>query len=148
MLSKIEPTCADEAQYNIAYPVATAIVHGDFGIDKVLPDAFVDSNVLAMMKKLRFEVDKDIDNKFPTHRICRAEIYTKDGSCVISPDCEPREEANEGITNQWLADKFYRMTAPLANKDGQNKILNLILSDENEKVRKLVDITNEIILKS
>lgn len=147
MLSKIEPTCADEAQYNIAYPVATAIVHGDFGIDKVLPDAFVDSNVLAMMKKLRFEVDKDIDSKFPTHRICRAEIYTKDGSCFISPDCEPRGEANEGITNQWLADKFYRMTAPLANKDGQNKILNLILGDENEKVRKLVDITNEIILK-
>ena len=148
MLSKIEPTCADEAQYNIAYPVATAIVHGDFGIDKVLPEAFGDTTVLDMMKRLNFEVDEIIDSKFPGNRICRAEIYTKDGRVFKSPDCEPRGEAHEGITNEWLADKFRRMTAPLINGEGQDKILKLILGDESVSVRRLVDLTNEEIFKA
>ncbi len=147
MLSKIEPATADEAQYNIAYPVATAIVHGDFGIDKVQPAAFGDKAVLAMMKRLSFEVDEVLDKKFPQHRICRAEIYTKSGRLFTSPDCEPRGEAHENVTNEWLAAKFRRMTAPLASEEGQEKILGLILSDESEKVRRLVDLTNEVILK-
>ena len=146
MLSKIEPSCADEAQYNIAYPVATAIVHGDFGIDKVLPEAFGDKEVLATMKKLSFEVDEALDKKFPDRRICRAEIYTKDGRRFVSPDCEPRGEACEGITNDWLASKFRRMTSPLLSAEGQNRILDLILGNESEKVRKLIDITNKEIL--
>ena len=147
MLSKIEPTCADEAQYNIAYPVATAIVHGDFGIDKVMPEAFGDTEVLSMMKKLVFEADKDIDSLFPSRRICRAHIYTTDGRCFVSPDCEPRGEANECISNEWLSDKFRRMTAPLMDTHGQNELLSLILEGENEKARKLVDLTNEKILR-
>ena len=142
MLSKIEPTCADEAQYNIAYPVATAVVHGDFGIDKVLPKAFGDKEVLSMMKRLSFEVDEDLDAKFPSQRICRAEIYTKDGRRFVSPDCEPRGEAHEGITNDWLASKFRRMTAPVVNAEEQSRILELILGDENQKVRNLIDVVN------
>ena len=47
---------------------------------------------------------------------------------------------------QRLADKFRRMTAPLASAEGQSKILDLILGNENEKVRRLVDLTNEVIL--
>ncbi len=35
MLSKIVPKTADEAQYNIAYPVASAIIHGDFTFTQV-----------------------------------------------------------------------------------------------------------------
>ena len=148
LLSKIEPKCADEAQYNIAYPVATAIVHGDFGIDKVLPEAFGDKDVLSMMKRLVFEVAPDIDSKFPTKRICRAEIYTKDGRALVSPDCEPRGEAHENISNDWLADKFRRMTSPVVSAKGQNEILGLILGNENESVRKLVDTVNKNISKA
>ena len=146
-LSKIIPTCTDEAQYNIAYPVATAIVNGDFGIDKVLPSAFNDQRVLDMMKNLYFEVDLDIDKQFPTHRICRAEIYTKDNKVLVSPDCEPSGEAHENIGNDWLANKFRRMTAPILSSDSQEQILNFMLGSENQKVKDLVDLVNKSLLK-
>ena len=88
----------------------------------------------------------DIDAKFPGQRICRAEIYTKDGRRFVSPDCAPRGEAHEGITNDWLANKFRRMIAPIVNAEGQNKILDSIVGDENQKVRNLIDTTNREIL--
>lgn len=143
MLSKIEPKTVDEAQYNIAYPVASAIVYGDFGLREVLPENLDNPDVLAMMKKLSFVKDDELDSKFPAKRICRAEIYTKSGKVFISDNCEPRGEACENIGVDWLSDKFMRITSPVINREKQEKIVSLILGDINNLVRTLVDAINE-----
>lgn len=108
MLSKIVPKTADEAQYNIAYPVASAIIYGDFGFTQVLEENLNDAAVIDMMNRLEFKIDDNLDARFPAERICRAEIETKDGHCYTSSKCEPRGEAKENIGIDWLSDKFYR----------------------------------------
>lgn len=143
MLSKIEPKTVDEAQYNIAYPVAASIICGDFGIKQVKEENLSDPKVLEMMKKLSFEVDKELDEQFPAKRICRAEIYTKDKNVYISDDCQPRGEACENIGIDWLSDKFRRITAPFVSVKGQNEILNLVSDDDNSLVREIVDTVNK-----
>lgn len=142
LLSKIEPQTADEAQYNIAYPVASSIVYGDFGIERVMPENLADPKVLEMMKRLAFEVDGELDSQFPAKRICRAEIYTKDGKVYESPNCEPRGEACENIGVDWLVEKFYRITAPVISKERQEKLVSLITGDINVPIRKIVDTAN------
>jgi len=143
MLSKIEPKTVDEAQYNIAYPVAAAIVNGDFTLREVLPENLGDKRVLEMMKRLSFEKDERLDSLFPAKRICRAEIYTKDGKHYASSDCEPRGEAHENIGVDWLSDKFMRITSTVISRTKQEKILSLILGDISTSVRTLVDTVNE-----
>lgn len=145
MLSKIEPKTVDEAQYNIAYPVAASVVYGDFGIREVMEESLSDPKTLDMMKKLSFEVDDKYDAAFPAHRICRAEIETLDGKLYVSGECEPRGEACENIGFDWLADKFRRITAPFISGDGQEKVISLIKSSDCS-VRELVDTVNGFIL--
>lgn len=145
LLSKIEPKTADEAQYNIAYPVATAVVYGDFGINHVQEESLSDPKVLAMMQKLSFEVDPKLDKAFPAKRICRAELYTKDGKVYVSDNCEPRGEAHERVNVNWLSDKFRRITAPFVSEAGQAKILSLITGEETLPVRTLVDTVNSLL---
>ena len=87
LLSKIVPRTADEAQYNIAYPVAAALVYGDFGLAQVREESLGDPKVVEMMQRLSFEMDPALDAQFPARRICRAEIETKDGRMLISPEC-------------------------------------------------------------
>ena len=144
-LSKIEPQCADEAQYNIAYPVATAIVHGDFSIDHVMPEAFSDGAVLDMMKRLSFETDPELDQKFPLHRICRAEIYTVDGKLYVSRDFEPSGEAHENIGTDWLSAKFHRIAGCVLSQEKRERVLDMVLGDENLSVRQLVDTVNSML---
>ena len=64
MLSKIVPKDADEAQYNIAYPVAAAVCYGDFGLAQCNDKFLGDPKVLDMMKKLHFVCDEELDKKF------------------------------------------------------------------------------------
>ncbi len=143
LLSKIEPKTADEAQYNIAYPVATAVIYGDFGIEHLSEDSLYDKKILSMMKKLRFETDPKLDKEFPKRRICRVEIETLDGKKYLSPECEPRGEACENIGIDWLSDKFRRITAPVLTKEGQETAISLIASEEDMPIRELVDKIND-----
>lgn len=143
LLSKIHPKTPDEAQYNIAYPVASALVYKDFGIERVLEENLSDKTVLDMMAKLSFEVDEELDKAFPAKRMCRAEITFKNGKVVTSAPKEPRGEAKDNVGIDWLSDKFYRITAPILSKEKQQKILSLILGDENVKIRTIVDYINE-----
>ena len=146
MLSKIEPKTVDEAQYNIAYPVAASLVYGDFGINQVKEESLGDEKTLEMMKKLSFEVDERLDSLFPARRICRAQIETIDGKLYTSEEFEPRGEAKENISVDWLCDKFLRISAPVISPEGQRKIIELITSENDVSIREIVDTANIFLI--
>lgn len=143
LLSKIVPQTVDEAQYNIAYPVAASLIYKDFGFMQVRKENLQDKKVIDMMDKLSFVTDSELDSKFPEHRICKAEIITFDGRTFISEECEPRGEANENIGFDWLCDKFRRITSPLFTREGQDVVINLLKSCDNLSVREIVNEINK-----
>jgi 2-methylcitrate dehydratase PrpD len=145
-LSKILPKTEDEAQYNIAYPVASAIVRGDFGLSEISEESYSDQAIIDMMARLSFETDPALDAKFPAKRICRAEITLKNGDVFRSPECEPRGEAHENIGADWLCDKFRRLTAPVICGQGQEEIISAIFGDVNISLRSLVDKVNSYLV--
>ncbi|MBE6559591.1 MAG: MmgE/PrpD family protein [Ruminococcaceae bacterium] len=138
MLSKIIPATADEAQYNIAYPVAASLVYGDFGLAQVREENLGDPAVTDMMKRLHFAVDEKLDEQFPARRICRAEIITRDGRTFVSDECEPRGEAHENISLNWLQEKFRRITGSVITPAGQESILTMIAGKEDLPIRTIV----------
>ena len=142
-LSKIVPKTVDEAQYNIAYPVAASLVCGNFGLAQLRKEALGDPRVVEMMGKLEFRTEPKFDEQFPAHRICRATIVTKDGRTLVSKEFEPSGEACEHIGLDWLTDKFRRVTGAVFSKEGQDALLGLITGEENVPVRKIVETVNK-----
>ena len=142
-LSKDIPSCADEAQYNIAYPVASSIVNGGFSIAQV--EQTDDPKVHAMMKKLSFQCDPELDAQFPAKRLCRVRMVLTDGREVVSGVHEPRGEAFENIGYDWLAEKFLRITAHKLTRQQQNELI-ADLQKDNWTVRELVHKVNGFIL--
>lgn len=142
-LSKDIPFSADEAQYNIAYPVASAIVNRGFSIDQVEHTA--DPAVHAMMKRLFFVCDGELDKQFPGKRLCRAVIDLKNGRRLVSNVHEPRGEACENIDYNWLSEKFLRITGGRLQLTQQNLLINQLHCD-SWTVRQLVDTVNSYLL--
>ncbi len=138
-LSKILPQNADEAQYNIAYPVASAIVNNGFSISQV--ENTDDEIVHQMMDKLAFVCDDDLDARFPAKRLCRAKFILNDGREVISKEHEPRGEAEENISFEWLKNKFFNITGDKLNRQSQIIICELI-RNRKYTIRELVDLIN------
>lgn len=143
-LSKGIPASADEAQYNIAYPVASSIVNGGFSIAQV--EQTDDPAVHAMMEKLEFLCDAQLDAQFPAKRLCRVRMALKDGRTVVSGVHEPRGEAFENISYDWLAEKFLRITGHKLTRVQQDELI-AVLRNDSWTVRQLTEKVNGFLLR-
>lgn len=125
-LSKIVPETADEAQYNIAWPVASSLVFGDVGLNQVIESGLGNLEVIEMMKRLSFEVDPEMEKEFPAKRLAWVEIALKDGRVIRSKVYSAPGEHTDNVDLPWITEKFKRITAPLLKKDQQESILALL----------------------
>jgi len=128
-LSKIVPKDTDEAQYNIAWPVASAIVHGDVGFRQVCNEALDDDRVKSVMERLSFVVDPALDAQFPEKRLAWVEFRLKDGTAYQSPVYAANGEATDNVDLPWITEKFCRITAPFLSAEGQQYLLSLLTED-------------------
>ena len=146
-LSKIVPHETDEAQYNIAYPVAAAIIHGDVGFRQINNKALGDERVLEMMKHLTFTMDEEMDRQFPEKRLAWVEIRTKDGTVHKTKVYSASGEASDHIDHEWIVKKFERIVDPFMDEDGKKKVLELLTCDPECKLRAVISGVNEVLLK-
>ncbi len=148
-LSKIEPKDTDEAQYNIAFPVACSLVFGDVGYHQVCDAAVHNPEVLHVMKLLKFVVDPDMERRFPAERLAWVEIELKDGQLLKSDVyCAPGEHSDPNLSLEWIIEKFKRITAPLLNKHAQEEIVRAFTTFSDIPMRDLISIVNEQMKKT
>lgn len=142
-LSKIVPQNTDEAQYNIAYPVATAILNGDLGYLQIRDEALGDPQVIHFMKKLHFVVDPEIEAQFPGKRLARVELALKDGRTFTSDTIAAPGEAGDGVDLEWINQKFDRLTKPLLTPEKQKSILEMLKTPSDMKMREIIAYMNQ-----
>ena len=144
-LSKIVPKDTDEAQYNIAWPVASAIVHGDVGFRQVCNEALDDQRVKSVMERLSFVVDPEMDAQFPEKRLAWVEFRLKDGTTYQSSVYAANGEATDKVDMPWITEKFRRITAPFLSAEGQQYLLDLLTHDPDQKLSAVVAGVNRAL---
>lgn len=142
-LSKIVPHETDEAQYNIAWPVASALVFGDVGFAQVRQEALDNPEVLDMMKRLEFVVDPEMEKEFPAKRFAWVEVMLKNGTVYRSKVYEAAGEPNDPELNlDWICKKFKRITALMLEEKDQDKLLEVMTKQLDTPVRDVVAMVN------
>lgn len=143
-LSKIVPETADEAQYNIAWPVASSLVFGDVGLNQVIESGLGNPEVIDMMKHLSFEVDPEMEKEFPAKRLAWVEIALKDGRVLRSKVYAAPGEHTDHVDLPWITKKFRRITSPMLGEEQQERILELLQKEEyrEENVKTIVERIN------
>lgn len=144
LLSKKVPDDTEEAQYNIAYPVACALVHGDVGFMQVRDEALKNADVLGMMEKLRFVEDGQFEAQFPQKRFASVSIRLNDGRVLESGAYEaPGEPDDPELGLEWIENKFRRITAPMLDTQGQEAVIETFTKRHDTSVRDFVEYLND-----
>lgn len=147
-LSKIIPKSTDEAQYNISYPIAAAIIYEDLGFSQVIDENLGNADVLDMMKKIEFQVDEKLESAFPARRQCKVSIVLKNGNRFTSDTYEPIGEAKDNVDLDWITEKYFRITKPILNETAQQKIFALLTENLDSPVRKIIDSINDLLIEN
>lgn len=144
-LSKKIPESADEAQYNIAWPVASALIFGDVGFKQVHESGLGNPKVLDMMKRLKFSVDEEIDRQFPAKRLAWVSIKLKDGREYRSRVYEAPGEHTDHVDLKWITDKFMRITGPMLKPEDQTELIRRLSADLDAPLRSQVAGINQML---
>ncbi len=142
MLSKMKPKLTDEAQYNISYPIAAAIVDGDLGFEQVIESKLDRKEVTDLMDRINYVIDDELEARFPAERLCRVEFVLDDGTSYTSEVIGAEGEAKDNVDLNWIIKKFRRRTRSIIKDSSQDKLLEILTDINNNSVRQIVDYIN------
>lgn len=147
LLSKEIPNDTEEAQYNIAFPVACALVNGDVGYLQMRDEALNDTEVLEAMNKLEFQIDDYYQSQFPAKRLASVQIKLRDGRVFESGTYEaPGEPDDPNLNLNWIIEKFNRITKPIISEVGRQEVISAFTSLSDITIQDLVLALNKSFL--
>jgi 2-methylcitrate dehydratase PrpD len=124
---KQRPKTPYGAKFSLPYSVAVILVRGKAGLEEFSNAAIRDPEVLALAKKVRYELDPTID--YPRHFSGHVLIRLNDGSVLEENQAHPRGGLESPLPPEEVEEKF-RANARLAL--AEDKVSQII-----ETVRKL-----------
>jgi 2-methylcitrate dehydratase PrpD len=105
------PATTEEAQYNLPFPVAAALVHGKLGIAQLNEAALQQPEVLRLADSVELVEDPSFSAQFPARRFARVVIHTTDGAEISSGAVEARWDAAAPPSDDDLRQKFRDLAA-------------------------------------
>jgi 2-methylcitrate dehydratase PrpD len=122
-LSRAYPRNTEEAQYNLAYPVAVALVDGQLGPVQVLPPRIFDAALLALADRVEVAVDPEYDRLFPARAMADVTVTTHDGRTLMAPANQAHWEPPDSLpSDDELTQKFYRLVEPVLHRPKTEKL--------------------------
>jgi len=126
-LSRSHPRDTEEAQYNLAYPVAAALIDGEVGPGQVLPPRIHDRSILDLADRVTVEVDDEYARAFPAKARAEVIIQTRDGRTLTSGTVEANWEPPDSLpTDDELQEKFRWLVEPVLGVQKARDLATLI----------------------
>ena len=129
-LYRCAPTCEDEAQYNIIYPLAAQLIFGDCGPIESSTTKMLDPRVKPMVERIEFHQEPEYDKVFPGKRLSHVQINLKDGRVLRSRSYEPKGDHNADVTINDLVSKAHKINELYAPKEMVDEFVDSVLNTE------------------
>jgi 2-methylcitrate dehydratase PrpD len=141
-LSTDYPQNTEEAQYNIAFPIAAALLDGEVGPDQVLAPRLFSKDIHLMMDKIQIIAQDRFQKEFPQKAESEVEITTTAGKQFSSGVMSARWDPHTTFpTDMELEKKFLWLTSPVLGRTQAESLVNLIWDfDLEETLDKMIDL--------
>ncbi len=126
-LSTVYPENTEEAQYNISFPIAAALLDGEVGPGQNLPPRLLDRDIRDMMDKISILAQDRFQENFPSKAESEVEITTTDGGVYRSGIMTARWEATNPPTDEELAKKFSWLVTPALGEEKADRLITAIM---------------------
>lgn len=139
-LSREYPRNTEEAQYNMAFPIAAALIDGKVGPCQTLPPRLSDADLHQMMDRIDVVAEERFQKEFPERALAEVRIQSTDGrnfsSGVLSARWDPGSQLP---TDAELIEKFHWLTRPVLGTEKAGEIEKIIWTfEEINSIEKLI----------
>ena len=100
------PSNTEQAQYAMNYPVAAALIDGDFLVDHVSESGLQRPDIQAMCQKVVVNHCEGFSHKFPQQRLAQITLVLADGQTLESPVLSAKGDPDQPFSDEVLEEKF------------------------------------------
>jgi 2-methylcitrate dehydratase PrpD len=139
LADKQRPASSYGAKFSLPYCIAVMLIRGRAGLEEFTDAAIRDPSVLALAKKVRYELDPGID--YPRHFSGHVQIRLADGSLLEENQPHPRGGFEDPVPPEELESKFRanaQLRLPPAKVDQIIAAVNRL--EELAEIRSLTDL--------
>ena len=103
--AKRRPKNDYDAKFSIPYAVASGLMRGKLGLAEMLPAAFVEPRILALMDKVNYEIDEA--STFPVHYTGEVVVTLDDGRVMRHRVAVNRGNPEQPLSNAEIEEKYF-----------------------------------------
>ena len=126
--SKRRPASVVDAQFSLPFGAAAALLWGRAGLAEYDESKLDDPAALALMDRVTYEVDPDIDRDFPEKWKAWAKVTTRTGHTHTHRIDDPKGDPGNPFTDQECREKFEDLAAPVYSPETRDAITEQALS--------------------
>ena len=121
------PENTEQAQYNLSFPVAAALIDGEVGPKQVLPPRLYNSQILDLADRVHTEVSINFEKMFPSKACSEVIIETHQGKIFNSGPVEAMWEPPDTLpSDSELEEKFHWLVDPVLGQEKADPLAALI----------------------
>ena len=126
--SKRRPASVVDAQFSLPFGAAAALLWGRAGLAEYDEARLDDPAAQALMDRVAYEVDPDIDRDFPEKWRAWARVITVDGQTHEQNVDDPKGDPGNPFTDEECREKFNDLAAAVYGPDARHAIAEQALS--------------------
>ena len=139
LADKQRPVSSYGAKFSLPYSIAVMLVRGRAGLEEFTDDAIRHPEVLALAKKVRYELDDTID--YPRHFSGHVKVCLDDGTILEENQPHPRGGLEDPLPPQEIEAKFRANARMRLAPDKTERVLEAVKRLENlPKITPLMDL--------
>ena len=121
------PENTEQAQYNLSFPVAAALIDGEVGPKQVLPPRLYNRQILDLADRVHTEVSINFEKIFPSKACAEVVIETHQGKIFNSGPVEAMWEPPDTLpSDSELEEKFHWLVDPVLGQEKTDPLAALI----------------------
>ena len=142
--SKDHPQAKEQADYNLKYLVAAALLDDQVGPDQLQAIRIQSPDAQALLARVEVRPDERFTARYPRELSARITIYTKDQRILV------KEQLGweGGLTNpmSWdrTVEKFHWLSEPFADQDLRSRLIEAVEQLDARPISNLMDLLAQV----
>ena len=136
-----DPQTEYAAKFSLQFCSALAILKGSAGLADFNESTLWDSQIRAILKKVKVGVDAKINNSYPEKWGSSVEVVLTNGEVISKVTDFPKGDPENAVTSEELIEKFEQMTQQLSSENKQRIIEDIL---ELERIGNVTKVMVEV----
>ena len=126
-----DPKTKETADHSLMWVTAVALLHGTVELHHYKPENIRDLRVLSLIRKMKVNVDTELDKLYPSAIPNRVTVKFKDGRELTARVDYPRGHPKNPMIDEEVENKFRMLTDGILTRDQISTVISLVRNLEN-----------------